>query len=660
MTKRFFNRTKKKFLAVLLVLVMALCLLPGMALAAPAASVYVGNMELENGEYTTNGTSKAATPLPADGYAYFSTENGIATLTLKNFSYTGGGHADTCIYANGDVTIALADGTSSSMTSTAGDAITCTGKLTVSGTGSLSATGGSSHFACGLSSIGGIEITGGSVTGESVSVDGNGVYCGGAVTVSGGSLTGTSTIDSGVKTGGAITLSGSASLTGTSDTGHGVECDTLTVSGSAVLTATGGTAAGMKGLNAAGAITISGGTVTLSGAGGAVSNPPDLNVYNAAHVVIASSNVNGSAPVSYAAANIANYKYFRITPTYTITGKVTGSDAAGVGLAGATVQLKQGTTNIGGAITTDLSGTYAIADVPAGTGYTIGVSMAGYDTGTIPSFAVTGANVPDKDITLAKITPPAISVQPASQSVTEGQTATFSVTATGNPAPNYVWEYNDSSGSGWSEISFATSASYTTSATTTDMSGYQYRCKVTNSQGTDTSTAATLTVTNAPIDPSAAENGISGITAGASIKQGETVTFTAAGGGMPNSTPQTGDKRWLPTHWETNPSGNFDSGFTQGFSTAGMTAGAHTLSVTFTQQRFDGTAWVNTGTTDQKSVAFTVAAAPVTPDTPDIPETPDTGDHSAPNLWIGLAGIALAGIVFSASLLRRKRSAHTR
>ena len=84
-----------------------------------------------------------------------------------------------------------------------------------------------------------------------------------------------------------------------------------------------------------------------------------------------------------------------------------------------------------------------------------------------------------------------ITTQPQSVSVTEGQSATFSVAASGDNL-RYQWQIN--SGNGWSDITGATDASYTIDRTTTAMSGNQYRCIVTGNGGETTSSAATLTV----------------------------------------------------------------------------------------------------------------------------------------------------------------------
>jgi len=83
---------------------------------------------------------------------------------------------------------------------------------------------------------------------------------------------------------------------------------------------------------------------------------------------------------------------------------------------------------------------------------------------------------------------PSITAQPANQTVTAGQTATFSLTVAGTTPFTYQWQ------KGTTPITGATSASYTTAATTTADSGLQFRVVVSNAMGSATSNPATLTV----------------------------------------------------------------------------------------------------------------------------------------------------------------------
>ena len=99
----------------------------------------------------------------------------------------------------------------------------------------------------------------------------------------------------------------------------------------------------------------------------------------------------------------------------------------------------------------------------------------------------------------SEVTTPSISQHPTGQTVTEGTQATFSVTA--NDAQSYQWQQSTDSGSNWTDISGATSASYTINSTTISMSGYQYRCVVKSASGVSViSQAATLTV-NQSVSP---------------------------------------------------------------------------------------------------------------------------------------------------------------
>ncbi|MGA9120906.1 MAG: FG-GAP-like repeat-containing protein [Bacteroidota bacterium] len=89
-------------------------------------------------------------------------------------------------------------------------------------------------------------------------------------------------------------------------------------------------------------------------------------------------------------------------------------------------------------------------------------------------------------------TPPGITTQPSNQTVTVGQTATFTVGASGTAPLTYQWQKNTVN------IGGATSPSYTTPATVLGDNGSAYRCIVKNSLDSAVSNAATLTVQTGP------------------------------------------------------------------------------------------------------------------------------------------------------------------
>jgi parallel beta-helix repeat protein len=86
-------------------------------------------------------------------------------------------------------------------------------------------------------------------------------------------------------------------------------------------------------------------------------------------------------------------------------------------------------------------------------------------------------------------TAPSITTQPANQTVNAGDTATFTVAATGTAPLSYQWKR------GGTNIPGATSSTYTTPATTSADNGATFSVTVTNSAGTDGSQEVTLTVT---------------------------------------------------------------------------------------------------------------------------------------------------------------------
>jgi hypothetical protein len=146
------------------------------------------------------------------------------------------------------------------------------------------------------------------------------------------------------------------------------------------------------------------------------------------------------------------------------------------GTAPLTYQWQKGTTAISGATSASYT-TPATASTDSGSQFQVVVTNS---AGSATSNAVT--------LTVNSPTKPSITTQPANQTVTVGQTATFTVVAAGTAPLTYQWQ------KGTTAISGATAASYTTPATASTDSGSQFKVVVTNSAGSATSNASTLTV----------------------------------------------------------------------------------------------------------------------------------------------------------------------
>jgi pimeloyl-ACP methyl ester carboxylesterase len=113
-----------------------------------------------------------------------------------------------------------------------------------------------------------------------------------------------------------------------------------------------------------------------------------------------------------------------------------------------------------------------------------------------------------------------ITQQPTNQTVTSGNSTTFSVSATGTPTITYQWTKNGSN------ISGATSSIYTTPTLYTSDNGNTYICKVTNCDGTVNSNVATVTVSN-----SCSAVGISQQPQNQTANVGSTATFSVTANG---------------------------------------------------------------------------------------------------------------------------------
>ncbi len=186
-------------------------------------------------------------------------------------------------------------------------------------------------------------------------------------------------------------------------------------------------------------VVTNGATITITGAGG---SPPQITGPPTNQTVQAGSNVT-----------------FRVTAT---------------GTSPLSYSWKFGTTAIAGATNSSLQ-LPNVQTTSSGT-YTVTVTNA---AGSASAFSTLTVN--------AASTPPAITTQPQSLTVTNGDPASFSVVASGTAPLSYQWR-KDAAG-----LLGATNSSYSISLATPNDAG-SYTVVVTNSSGSVTSSVAILTV----------------------------------------------------------------------------------------------------------------------------------------------------------------------
>src|SRR6266576_318230 len=358
-----------------------------------------------------------------------------------------------------------------------------------------------------------------------------------------------------------------------------------------------------------------GATVALSGAASATSTADNSGNYTFAgltngsymvtpkHTGYAFTPGNQSATVN--GANVSGVNFTATSQTFSISGTI--SPVAGG--SGATVMLSGAAS---ATTTADSLGAYTFNGLTSAS-YTITPSNAGYtftpvsQNVTMSTANVSGVNFTDTAVAVG----PSITTQPASQAVTAGQPASFSVVAAGSSPLSYQWR---KSGIG---ILGATSSSYTTPATTSSDNGAQFSVVVSNTAGNATSAAATLTVNAAAIAPSITTQPTT-----QTVNAGQTASFNVVAAG---TAP-------LSYQWQKN-----------GINIAGATAASYATPATTTSDSgstFRVLVSNTAGTATSGAATLTVNAAPVAPSITTQPTSQTVTAGQTASFSVAAAGTA--------------------
>jgi Peptidase A4 family/Immunoglobulin domain/Immunoglobulin I-set domain len=135
--------------------------------------------------------------------------------------------------------------------------------------------------------------------------------------------------------------------------------------------------------------------------------------------------------------------------------------------------------------------------------------------------------------TLGVLVAPQVTTQPQDQGALAGSGATFTAAASGKPAPTVQWQSSSDGGASWSAIGGANSTALALGSLTISQSGTRYRAVFTNSQGSATTAAATLTVAAAAATPA-----ITAEPSSATVNAGEVASFSAGASGVPTPSVQ--------------------------------------------------------------------------------------------------------------------------
>jgi hypothetical protein len=227
------------------------------------------------------------------------------------------------------------------------------------------------------------------------------------------------------------------------------------------------------------------------------------------------------------------------------SGAVASFTVTATGSPTPTYQWRKGTANLTNAGNISGATTATLTLSPVGTG----------DAATNYNCVVTNSNgsVTSNNVALTISVAAALTAQPGNQTVCSGGSASFSVTASGTPAPTYQWRKGTTNLPNGGSISGATTATLTINPTAAGDAATTYNCAVTNSCGSATSNNAALTVNVGPSITTQPE--------GQALTSGSPAVFSITASGTPSPGYQ----------WRKNAVPLTDGGSISGSTTATLT-----------------------------------------------------------------------------------------
>jgi len=263
---------------------------------------------------------------------------------------------------------------------------------------------------------------------------------------------------------------------------------------------------------------------------------------------------------------ISSISYQVVNGTSLINGVVNNSSSNPITNAFVNAYAIIGGTTYTAGSQTDSSGNYSFP-VINGTWH-VGVSANGYSSPNQISLTISGSGQ-THNFTLGNA--PVITSQPTPQSVQTGQTANFTVAASGSSPLTYQWQVSSNGGTTWTTLgndsTYNVSTPGTLSITTnTGLNGDNYQCIISNGYGQATSNMVLLGVFSGNTAPT-----FTGQPTNQTVNAGQTAIFTVSASGLPSPTIQ----------WYVN-TGNGWTALSNGMAYSGVTSPTLTITGTTT------------------------------------------------------------------------------